>query len=267
MYNEALEFATPSITQRGGTVFWNSMTQSSWVRGTRAAKPRWRWRAWGIARCLSTLNLDTHRPVALQPRHRRHGQGTPGARTGRAGRRNGPRHRRYVHPVAHAEHAARARRCIRCARRRTRRTYHLRMRRALENQPRNLKMRQAEVHARFWLEHGAITGVETTTGARIALPGGDRCAAGVYLKSRIHHRRPFVAWAARRGWWPPRGSQDSLIDLGLSIRRFKTGTPARVDGRTIDFSRMEPQPGRRAGVRRFRFFDGRSRRRTGLCAI
>ena len=119
------------------------------------------------------------------------------------------------------------------------RTYPLRMRRALENQPR-LKIRQAEV-MRVMVEHGAITGVETATGARILSRAVILCG-GVYLKSRIligDH-----SWlGGPQGQVAATGLTDSLIDLGFSIRRFKTGTPARVDGRTIDFSRMEPQPG------------------------
>ena len=119
------------------------------------------------------------------------------------------------------------------------RTYPLRMRRALENQPR-LKIRQAEV-MRVVVEHGAITGVETATGARILSRAVILCG-GVYLKSRIligDH-----SWlGGPQGLVAATGLTDSLIDLGFSIRRFKTGTPARVDGRTIDFSRMEPQPG------------------------
>lgn len=119
------------------------------------------------------------------------------------------------------------------------RTYPLRMRRALENQPR-LKIRQAEV-MRVMVEHGAITSVETATGARILSRAVILCG-GVYLKSRIligDH-----SWlGGPQGLVAATGLTDSLIDLGFSIRRFKTGTPARVDGRTIDFSRMEPQPG------------------------
>ena len=119
------------------------------------------------------------------------------------------------------------------------RTYPLRMRRALEDQPR-LKIRQAEV-MRVMVEHGAITGVETATGARILSRAVILCG-GVYLKSRIligDH-----SWlGGPQGLVAATGLTDSLIDLGFSIRRFKTGTPARVDGRTIDFSRMEPQPG------------------------
>lgn len=116
---------------------------------------------------------------------------------------------------------------------------------------------------RVMVEHGAITGVETATGAAHPLPRGDP-VRGVYLKSRIligDH-----SWlGGPQGLVAATGLTDSLIDLGFSIRRFKTGTPARVDGRTIDFSRMEPQP---ATSRLRRFPSSRtSRRRTRPCAI
>ena len=67
-------------------------------------------------------------------------------------------------------------------------------------------------------------------------------STGVYLKSRI-----IIGEATWQGG--PQGLCASLTlspaleRLGFELRRFKTGTPARVDGRTIDFSRMEPQPG------------------------
>ena len=50
----------------------------------------------------------------------------------------------------------------------------------------------------------------------------------------------------RAGEGPALGISDSLRSLGLSVRRFKTGTPPRIDARSIDFSKTEPQPGSRA---------------------
>ncbi|MBE5767363.1 MAG: tRNA uridine-5-carboxymethylaminomethyl(34) synthesis enzyme MnmG [Clostridiales bacterium] len=117
--------------------------------------------------------------------------------------------------------------------------YPLRMRRALENQPR-LKIRQAEA-VRIVTENGAVSGVETATGTIVNCRTVVICG-GVYLKSRIiigDH-----SWAGGpQGTVSAIGLTDSLMDLGFEIRRFKTGTPARIDGRTIDFSKMEPQPG------------------------
>ena len=119
------------------------------------------------------------------------------------------------------------------------RAYQQRMRQAVDDCP-NLELRQAEVE-RIDVENGRVTGLRTTTGARIAC----RCAVvacGVYLNSRIIIGE--CAWnGGPQGLLAANALTKSLIDLGFSIRRFKTGTPARVDGRTIDFSRMEPQYG------------------------
>ena len=119
------------------------------------------------------------------------------------------------------------------------RAYQQRMRRAVDDCP-NLELRQAEVE-RIDVENGRVTVLRTTTGARIAC----RCvviACGVYLNSRIIIGE--CAWnGGPQGLLAANALTKSLIDLGFSIRRFKTGTPARVDGRTIDFSRMEPQYG------------------------
>ncbi len=119
------------------------------------------------------------------------------------------------------------------------RRYQLRMRRAVESQP-NLWLRQAEV-ARILTANGAITGVITVTGAQIDCRAVV-VASGVYLKSRIiigEH-----SWqGGPQGLLGAGPLADSLADLGFALRRFKTGTPARVDGRTLDFSKMQPQGG------------------------
>ena len=117
--------------------------------------------------------------------------------------------------------------------------YRLRMRRAIDEQE-NLVLRQGEA-ARILTESGHVTGLETTTDAIIACRAMV-LACGVYLKSRI-----IIGDCDWQGG--PQGLTcatkltQSLVDLGFSVRRFKTGTPARVDGRTIDFSKMEPQYG------------------------
>ncbi len=117
--------------------------------------------------------------------------------------------------------------------------YHQRMVKALFSQP-NLTIRQAEVQ-RIQTAHGRVTGVVTTGGETIAA----RCvivATGVYLKSCI-----IVGEQSRQegpqGLPPAMHLSASLQELGFSLRRFKTGTPARVDVRSIDFDQMTPQPG------------------------
>jgi tRNA uridine 5-carboxymethylaminomethyl modification enzyme len=119
------------------------------------------------------------------------------------------------------------------------RAYQRRMLAALIAQP-GLILRQAEVR-RILTDHGRASGVETTTGLTIPARAVI-LATGVYLKSRI-----IIGEASWQGG--PQGLMgagplsEALTDLGFELRRFKTGTPARVDGRSIHFDRMVPQPG------------------------
>ena len=140
--------------------------------------------------------------------------------------------------------------------------YRLRMRRAIDEQE-NLVLRQGEA-ARILTENGHVTGLETTTGAVIACRAMV-LACGVYLKSRI-----IIGDCDWQGG--PQGLTcatkltQSLVDLGFSVRRFKTGTPARVDGRTIDFSKMEPQYGDEPVVP-FSFMTDRPLRNRAVCYL
>ena len=117
--------------------------------------------------------------------------------------------------------------------------YQLRMRKAVDDCER-LTLRQAEVR-RIIVENGRVTGVETTTGGRVACRAVIACC-GVYLNSRIIIGE--CSWnGGPQGLLAANALTQSLMDLGFAIRRFKTGTPARLDGRTIDFSKMTPQEG------------------------
>ena len=117
--------------------------------------------------------------------------------------------------------------------------YQLRMRRAVDDCE-NLDLRQAEVR-RIVVENGRVTGIETTTGSAVACRAVVACC-GVYLNSRIIIGE--CSWnGGPQGLMAANALTRNLMDLGFSIRRFKTGTPARLDGRTIDFSKMEPQEG------------------------
>jgi tRNA uridine 5-carboxymethylaminomethyl modification enzyme len=90
-------------------------------------------------------------------------------------------------------------------------------------------------------EHGAVTAVLTATGRRIAC-GALVVTAGTFLRGEIHlgeERTP----AGRRGDAPSVGLALALERLGLPLARLKTGTPPRLDGRTIDWGALEPQPG------------------------
>lgn len=117
--------------------------------------------------------------------------------------------------------------------------YKKRMRSAVENQP-NLTLRQGEA-AQIVCENGILKGIRTTTGSYIGCRAAVLCT-GVYLKSRIIIGQH--SWeGGPQGLVAATQLTASLIENGFSIRRFKTGTPARVDVRTVDFSKMTPQPG------------------------
>ena len=119
------------------------------------------------------------------------------------------------------------------------RAYQQRMKRALFGEP-NLEVRQGEC-GEILAERGAIIGIRTTTGAQIACKAAVVCS-GVYMDSRI-----IIGEASWQGG--PQGLLSSmqlagaLRRLGISLRRFKTGTPPRVEESSIDFDEMEPQPG------------------------
>lgn len=113
------------------------------------------------------------------------------------------------------------------------------MRRTLENQE-NLTIRQAEV-AELMIEEKKIVGVKTVSGA-IYYAKTVVLATGVYLNARclygdvIEHTGPNGLKAANN-------LTESLLKEGITIKRFKTGTPARIDKRSLDFSKMEEQKG------------------------
>lgn len=117
--------------------------------------------------------------------------------------------------------------------------YQNRMRRALFTQER-LTLRQGEA-AELLTRGGRIAGVRTTTGETLPCRAAI-VACGVYLKSRIIIGE--TTWqGGPQGLLAAGSLSQSLMDLGFPLRRFKTGTPARVDVRSIDFDEMEPQPG------------------------
>ncbi len=117
--------------------------------------------------------------------------------------------------------------------------YQNRMRVALFSQE-NLTVRQGEV-AQILTQNGVVSGVITVTGETVPCKAVI-IASGVYLQSRIIIGE--TQWSGGpQGLLNAGRLSKTLIDLGFSLRRFKTGTPARVDVRSIDFSKMEPQPG------------------------
>ncbi len=117
--------------------------------------------------------------------------------------------------------------------------YQRRMAKALFSQE-NLEVRQGEC-GDILTQDGRVTGIRTTTGAQIACDALVLCS-GVYMDSRI-----IIGECSWQGG--PQGLLSSmhlagaLGNLGIELRRFKTGTPPRIEETSIDFDEMEPQPG------------------------
>ena len=140
--------------------------------------------------------------------------------------------------------------------------YQNRMRRALMTQPR-LQVRQGEAVS-IETENGRVTGVTTLTGQRIACRAVV-VASGVYLKGRIIIGEN--QWdGGPQGLMNATGLSASLMELGFQLRRFKTGTPARLDERSIDFDEMEPQYGDEPVVP-FSFLTDRALQNTSQCYL
>ncbi len=124
--------------------------------------------------------------------------------------------------------------------------YRLAMKFALEGQP-NLELKQATI-TRLLSHIGddgrtGITGVVTNNGWQYEA-GAIILTTGTFINGRLvvgEKTQP----GGRAGEGPALGISDSLRAMGLEVRRFKTGTPPRIDARTIDFSKTEPQPGSR----------------------
>jgi len=113
------------------------------------------------------------------------------------------------------------------------------MRKVLENQD-NLTIKQAEV-CELLTENKKITGVKTFTGSVYECKAVILCT-GTYLKARCLCGEA-ITYTGPNGLQAANYLTDSLKALGIEIRRFKTGTPARMDKRSIDFSKMEEQFG------------------------
>ena len=124
--------------------------------------------------------------------------------------------------------------------------YRLAMKYVLEGQP-NLELKQATI-ARLLSHIGddgrpVVIGVVTNNGWQYEA-GAIILTTGTFINGRLvvgEKTQP----GGRAGEGPALGISDSLRALGLEVRRFKTGTPPRIDARTIDFSKTEPQPGSR----------------------
>ena len=120
-----------------------------------------------------------------------------------------------------------------------RKLYQQEMKHTLEKQE-NLFLKQAEI-VNITVEDNKIKSIETNIGA-IYEVGAIILATGTYLKGKIHigevnyESGPDGVAAANK-------LSEVLKSLGINVVRFKTGTPARINKNTIDFSKMEIQPG------------------------
>ncbi len=120
-----------------------------------------------------------------------------------------------------------------------RKSYHRYMKQCVENQD-NLDIKQAEI-VDIRTENGKVTGVVTNLGAVFPVKAAIICT-GTFLRGKIYVGE-YVAESGPDGMHPARELTQCLLDLGLPLRRFKTGTPARADKRSIDLSKMEVQKG------------------------
>ncbi len=117
--------------------------------------------------------------------------------------------------------------------------YHKEMKKTLENEE-NLNLREGEV-VDLVVEDGKVKGVVTRTGA-VFYGKAIILATGTYLRGRIFIGEVNYS-SGPEGLSPANILSESLEEIGIKLRRFKTGTPARVHKDSLDFSKMELQPG------------------------
>lgn len=126
--------------------------------------------------------------------------------------------------------------------------YHTLMKKIVENQE-NLELKQLMID-KLLVENGAVIGVEAETGEIFEA----KCvilATGTYLRGRIVYGQVNYE-CGPNGLRSAQKLSASLLENGVELMRFKTGTPARIDARSLDYSKMEPQYGDEE-VRNFSF--------------
>ena len=117
--------------------------------------------------------------------------------------------------------------------------YQNRMKHILEREE-NLQVRQLEVTELLY-EGNKVTGIVTKNGATFNCKAVI-LATGTYLKGKVIIGDVCYS-SGPNGLFPANDLSQSLLDLGINLRRFKTGTPARINKRSVDFSKMIEQPG------------------------
>lgn len=126
--------------------------------------------------------------------------------------------------------------------------YHTLMKKIVEDQE-NLELKQLMID-KLLVENGAVVGVEAETGEIFEA----KCvilATGTYLRGRIVYGKVNYE-CGPNGLRSAQKLSASLLENGVELMRFKTGTPARIDARSLDYSKMEPQYGDEE-VRNFSF--------------
>ena len=117
--------------------------------------------------------------------------------------------------------------------------YHTLMKQIVENQP-NLELKQLMID-KLLAERGQVVGVEAETGEVFAA-GCVILATGTYLRGSIVYGQVHYE-SGPNGLRSAKKLSASLLEHGVELMRFKTGTPARIDARSLDYSKMEPQYG------------------------
>ena len=192
----------------------------------------------GLHTCLFTINLDAVGNIPCNPAIGGTGKGhlvreldALGGEMGVAADHSCIQYRMLNRGKGPAVHSLRAQA--------DRRRYQEYMKHTLELQE-NLELKQAQI-VEILTENGAVSGVRTQLGA-VYSARAVVVATGTYLDSTVITGESVVS-SGPDGMHPSIGLADCLRTLGLSLRRFKTGTPPRVNRRSIDFSKMELQPG------------------------
>ena len=120
-----------------------------------------------------------------------------------------------------------------------RKSYHREMKKRLETQ-RNLHLKQAEI-TEVLAKDGAVCAVRTHLGTLYGARAVIVCS-GTYLKGKVMIG-DYERESGPDGTFPANSLSESLKSLGVKLRRFKTGTPARIHADSLDFSKMEPEGG------------------------
>jgi len=132
------------------------------------------------------------------------------------------------------------------------RTLYRRAVRALLERLPSLELTQG-MAAQLLVDHARVQGVETTDGRRYRA-NAVIITAGTFLRGRIHLGTDTQIPAGRAGDQPSVDMAQAIEAIGLTVSRFKTGTPPRVDGRSVEWSKVERQDGENDGYR-FSFYE------------